>query len=71
MSIRRAVFADYEIVDLADAVGRVCSMPLVGCPPAVPVVISGELIEAALLPVFRHYGIKKVAVVKDKDSADK
>ena len=67
ISIRQAVFAESEIVALENAAGRVCGTPLVGCPPAVPVIISGEMIDEALIPVFRHYGINRIAVVKSAD----
>ena len=44
--------------------GRVCAAPTVGCPPAVPVVVSGEVIGADAADVFRYYGIEKVRVVR-------
>ena len=64
MSIREAVFADWEVIDTADAAGRICSTPLVSCPPAVPVVISGEIITQDMIELLLHYNIYKIAVVK-------
>ena len=64
MSIRDAIFSQSEIVCTCDAKGRVCAAPTVSCPPAVPVVVSGELIHEAHIELLRYYGINKISVVK-------
>ena len=63
MSIRDAVMSKSELVDVESSVGRICASPTVSCPPAVPVVISGEVIKASDIQIFRYYGIDKVCVV--------
>lgn len=64
MSIREAVFALSETVDIKDAEGRVAAQPTVSCPPAVPIAISGEIIDKECITTFSHYGITKIKVVK-------
>lgn len=64
-AIREAVLAPQEMVPAAEAVGRICAAPAVSCPPAVPIVVSGEVIPAQALPLFARYGIGRMAVVKD------
>lgn len=64
MGIRAALLAPAEEVPVAEAAGRVCAAPTVGCPPAVPVVVSGEEISPDAAAVFRYYGIETVRVVK-------
>ncbi len=64
MSIRDAVFSSHEIIDVVEAKGRICATPVVSCPPAIPIVISGERIEAYDIEMFKAYGITKVDVVK-------
>ena len=64
MSVREAVFSDYEMIDTKDAAGRICASPTVGCPPAVPVVVSGELISEDAVVVFERYSITKCIVIK-------
>lgn len=64
MGIRQAVFAEWEIVPLAEAAGRICGTPLVSCPPAVPIAVSGELLTAEIIKVFSYYNIERIAVVK-------
>ncbi len=63
MSIREAIFAPHETVRTEDSLGRICAAPTVSCPPAVPVVISGERIGTEALALLRHYGITELDVV--------
>ncbi|MBQ3489253.1 MAG: amino acid decarboxylase, partial [Clostridia bacterium] len=64
ISMRRAMLGAQEIIPVEKALGRICASPTVSCPPAVPVVISGEKITAHAIEIFRLYGIETVAVAK-------
>lgn len=64
MTIREAVFAPWEWVEVERALGRVCAAPTVACPPAIPIVVSGEEMDRAAIACFRYYGIDRCAVVK-------
>ena len=64
LSVRQALFSDHESISVAEAIGRVCAAPLVSCPPAIPIVSSGEIIEAEAVELFKYYGINEVDVVK-------
>ncbi|MBR5449567.1 MAG: amino acid decarboxylase, partial [Clostridia bacterium] len=64
MTVREALFSPYETVETAAAIGRVCASPTVSCPPAIPVVISGEVIDSGTVKILSHYGIDKVNTVK-------
>ncbi len=66
MSIRQALLSSWEEVPVDQAVGRICAAPSVSCPPAVPVVVSGERIRADAAAVFCYYGISSVYVVKER-----
>lgn len=65
MTVREAIFAPQEIVPAENSVGRVCAAPTVGCPPAIPIAITGELIDESAADLFRRYGIEHVSVVKE------
>lgn len=65
MGIRAALLAPAEEVPVAAAAGRVCAAPTVGCPPAVPVVVSGEEISPDAAAVFCYYGIETVRAVRE------
>lgn len=64
LSIRQALFAPQETVRAEEALGRVCGAPTVGCPPAVPIAVSGERIGREALALFRQYGVEAVKVVQ-------
>ena len=63
LSPRQALAAPHERVSVEDAVGRICAAPMVSCPPAIPVVVSGERIPPDALPLFRYAQIRAVDVV--------
>ena len=64
-TIRQAVFAPQEILPAKQAVGRVCAMPTVSCPPAIPIVVSGEVITPAAVELMKHYGVEEVSVIRN------
>lgn len=64
LSIRESLFSPCETVPAAESLGRICGSPTVPCPPAVPIVISGERISVAEVELFCHYGNSVVNVLK-------
>ncbi len=64
MSIREAIFAPSKVVPVKESVGKICAAPEVACPPAVPIVASGEEITEEMLAIFDAYGIMQVRVVE-------
>lgn len=67
LSIREAMFAETEEVWVEKAFGRICGAPTVSCPPAIPIVVSGEVINETAIELFKHYKIESVDVVKGKE----
>lgn len=63
---REAILAPQEAVPIEKAVGRILGAPAVSCPPAVPIVASGEVIGLNSGRIFAYYGIKTVDVVKEQ-----
>lgn len=64
VSVREAVLSPYDKISVKDSVGRILAVSDVSCPPAVPVVISGELIDEHARDCFEYYGIKECKVLK-------
>lgn len=64
MTIREAMFAVPEAVSVKEALGRICRVPTVSCPPAIPIAVPGELIDEEILRLFKYYGIENIDVVK-------
>ena len=66
-SPREAILSPRELIPVEDAIGRTLAAVTVGCPPAVPIVVSGEIIDTGALSLFNYYGIDKVWVVKEQE----
>lgn len=65
LSVREALLADFEILPANECINRVIASSSVGCPPAVPLLVCGEVIDAHALACFRYYGIEECCVVKN------
>ena len=65
MSIREAMFSIPEKISLAEAENRICRVPTVSCPPAIPIAVPGEIITKELILIFQYYGITQLDVVKE------
>ena len=63
MTVREAILARSETVSVNDAMGRICASPTVSCPPAIPIVVSGERISTKAVELFKRYKIEKIKVV--------
>lgn len=64
MSIKDAMFLNYETVDIDFSCGKIAAEILCPCPPGVPVVMPGEVIGDCQKIMLRNYGISQVKVVK-------
>lgn len=64
-SIREAMLAPSESVFAKDALGRTLGSLAVSCPPAVPPVICGEVVDEEAIAVLDYYGITKCRVLTE------
>ena len=64
-TIRQAVFAPQEQLPAEQAVGRICAMPTVSCPPAIPIVVSGEQITPVAAAWMKRYHVEEVSVIRE------
>lgn len=65
LSVKDAVFSKQIVVNVDESLGKICASVTVSCPPAVPIVICGEVITQTHISLFKRYGIKTVSVVVD------
>ena len=63
-SPREAMLAPSEEIPVSESLGRVLAAPGVSCPPAVPIVVCGEVIDEAAQNAFAYYGIETCRVMK-------
>ena len=64
MTVREAMLAPSECLPIRQCAGRILASASVGCPPAVPIAVCGERINAAVLKAFAYYGIDRLWVLK-------
>ncbi len=64
MTVREAMLAPFETLPVEQCMGRILARASVSCPPAVPILVSGEVIDAKAVSSFEYYGIKTCKVVK-------
>ena len=63
-TVREAFFAPHERIAVERAVGRICGAPTVSCPPAIPVVVPGEVIDWNAAAILKYYNNDTVEVLK-------
>lgn len=64
MSIRKATFSESEKISVDDAEGRVCAHNITHCPPCIPIVVAGEVIDKNSVNILKRYSISEINVVK-------
>ena len=68
MRIRDAIMSPREELSVSAAEGRIIADVCVGCPPAVPIAVSGEIIDKNAVRCFEYYGIESCTVIKQAGS---
>ncbi len=62
MSMKEASFMPKEKIAIENARGRVLAQLSVGCPPAVPIALIGEVIDENAIEAFKYYGVNEISV---------
>lgn len=65
LSPREAAFSKRETLPAEKCLGRILAVSSVGCPPAVPIVTGGEIIDETCIENFRYYKTECCIVVKE------
>ena len=64
MSIREAMLRPSQTLPASECLGMTLAMTAIACPPAVPIVVSGEMIDLNAIKAFEYYGITHCNVIK-------
>ncbi len=64
-SLNQILFLNHEVIDVKDSENRVYAEINLHCPPAVPILIPGEVITKEIINTFIYYNIDKVKVIKE------
>lgn len=60
-----ALFLPTEVLPISRAEGRILAAPTVSCPPAIPILVSGERIDSSAIALMGYYEAKTVTVVAE------
>ena len=63
MTLRQALLSPSETSALSEATGKIAADTACPCPPGVPIVMPGELIDEPAIKLLAEYGIEKVTTV--------
>ena len=55
-----------EEIDTSKAKGRVLASATVSCPPAIPILVCGEVVNDTALELFEYYSIDKIRVIIER-----
>ena len=64
MDIKKAYFSNSELLEVDKCENRILALANISCPPAIPILISGEVITLEAIKVLKYYKIEKCLVVK-------
>ena len=64
ISPREALLSHSERVPIESALGRVAAELCISCPPAVPIVVSGEIIDNDVVSLLKYYRFEYISVTK-------
>lgn len=65
MSVREAYFSNNQLVDLDLCQDKILSSAVISCPPAIPILVGGEVISKDAIKILKHYNVKKCYIVKE------
>ncbi len=63
LTLRQALLSPSETSALSEATGKIAADTACPCPPGVPIVMPGELIDEPAIKLLAEYGIEKVTTV--------
>lgn len=64
MTLRQAMFAQKKTVPLKESAGRICAGIAAPCPPGIPIIMPGEIINENIIELLKNNGILYVNVVE-------
>ena len=59
----KAMMGEGKLLPVEECIGKVLASTRVGCPPAVPIVVCGEIIDSAAVECFKYYGVARCMVL--------
>lgn len=64
LSLREALLAESETLEVKNALGRISKSMICPCPPGIPIVLPGEVVTQGVVENLLNYGIFSLDVIK-------
>ena len=64
ISLREALFSLFEKIKTKDALNKICAQTLCICPPGIPILVPGEVVDEKAIKLLLSYGIFSFNVLK-------
>ncbi len=65
INVRKALLANTEKLPLKKCLNKTFAELAMNCPPAVPIVACGEIIDQEAIDCLKYYGVKECTVIKE------
>jgi len=65
IGIKEATFKNSRLIPTENALGSICAQNVISCPPAVPIVVCGEVITKEVITLLLYYDYKEIRVIKN------
>ncbi len=65
MHARETLFAPHRVVPASESAGCIFAATNIACPPAVPIVVSGEFIDEQAIRMFEYYGVERCEIIEN------
>lgn len=67
LSPHDALFCASECLPVDLCEGKICALSYIGCPPAIPIAVCGEMISKSVIENMKYYGVESCNVCIKKD----
>ncbi len=68
ISYNKALFSLSKKVRVENSLGKICAMSVVSCPPAIPIVITGEIITKEMISLLKKYHIEDINIIINNEN---
>ncbi len=65
MSPREALLSRCKRVEVENAIGKICADVCFSCPPALPIVVSGEVISENIVKKLKYYNVTHIDIIEE------
>ncbi len=65
INFNQTIFSLSKLVEVDKALNKVCASMVISCPPAIPIVLNGEIITKEMIDLLKKYNITHIKIIKE------